>query len=68
MYSICKTAITAIVADSGETSKVYTALTWRHKERLRYDETFLLLWGKCRVTPSLVGMRCVERFGSQFLI
>jgi hypothetical protein len=47
--------------------KVYTALTSRHKERLRYDETFLLLWGKCRVT--LVGLRrCVERFRSRFLI
>jgi hypothetical protein len=34
---------------------VYTALTWRRKKGLRYDETFLLLVlrGKSRVT--LVG-------------
>ncbi len=33
--------------------QVYIALTWRHKERVLYDETSLLLWGKSRVT--LVG-------------
>ena len=48
----------------GKNIAVYTALTWRHKERLRDDETFLLFWGKCRVT--LVGLRhCVE---TRFLI
>jgi hypothetical protein len=47
--------------------KVYKTLTWRHKERLRYGETFLLLWGESRVT--LVGLRrYVERLGSRFLI